>query len=201
MNPKYPLSALLVLAGFAAIGAGQHASPPPLPQFGASPLLYVRFTAPAGAHVTVYSSVTSPREFDVPVTVGFRPGYIYRVELSHLPEHPGVALYPTLEVRGTLQLPPKQRAADYPAPVVLTIDDIQQALAGVLVTKVIYLEHPDRALPQATRPDEALEIELPRGQDLLCEARERGRPMAVVLRIYHFAQLAGPGPRVIQGHD
>src|SRR5205807_10225240 len=71
---------------------------------GPSPLLYVRF-ADAGSKVTFYSGAGQGREFTAPVSVGLRPGYIYRVKIANLPGHPRVALYPTLEVRGTLQLP------------------------------------------------------------------------------------------------
>jgi uncharacterized repeat protein (TIGR01451 family) len=169
------------MAGLANNGVGQHPTPlPPLPAFGPSPLLYIRFAGPAGAHVTVYSGVSLPREFNVPVTVGVRPGYVYRVAISHLPDQQDVVLFPTLEIRGTLQLPPKQRAADYPVPVTLTHEDIQQAVAGILVTKVFYLEHPDHALPEASSPDQALETELHPGQDPLAEARCHGRPMAIM---------------------
>src|SRR5262249_26871338 len=132
--------------------------------------------------VTVHSGVALPREFQTPVAVGYRPGYIYRFALSQLPDAPNAVLYPTLEVRGTLQLPPKQRAADYPVPIVLTDEDIQRALTGALVTKVFYLEHPDRAVPEATTPNQVLETDLGPGDDALCEARKLGRPM-VVLRV------------------
>jgi uncharacterized repeat protein (TIGR01451 family) len=170
---------LLIVAEAGAVLSQQPSPLPPLPGFGPSPLLHVRFVGPAGVRVTAYSGAL-PREFDAPVTIGLRPGYIYRFAIGRLPEQPDVTLYPTIEVRGTLQLPPKQRAADYPAPIVLTGDDIRQALSGVLVTKVIYLENPDRALPEATNRDQALETELRPGQDPLAEARCHGRPMAIV---------------------
>jgi uncharacterized repeat protein (TIGR01451 family) len=142
-------------------------------------LLYVRFSTP-GIRATVYPGGGQAKELITPATVGFRPGYIYRVQLSGFPDHPGVSLYPTLEVRGTLQLPPKQRAADYPAPLVLTPEDVNQALAGSLVTKVIYLENPDLAPPIATSADQPLERETRPSDDLLEEARALGRPMFIL---------------------
>jgi uncharacterized repeat protein (TIGR01451 family) len=205
MNLKYPFAAVLVLAGFVSNGVCQHAALPPLPALGPSPLLHVRLAGPTGAHLTIHSGVSLPREFDGPVTVGLRPGYIYRFALGHLPEYPDAIVYPTLEVRGTLQLPPKQRAADYPAPITVTDEDIRQALAGALVTKVIYLERPDRALPEATRPDQALEAQLQPGQDPLAEARRLGRPMAI-LRVggrtfapEELARQAIPGTVLLPG--
>jgi uncharacterized repeat protein (TIGR01451 family) len=95
-------------------------------------------------------------------------------------DFPGVALYPSIEVRGSLELPCKCNAADYPAPVTFTENDIRRALDGVLITKVIYLEHPERAAAVATQPGQALEADLPPHRDLLEEARLLGRPVAVV---------------------
>jgi uncharacterized repeat protein (TIGR01451 family) len=63
---------------------------------------------------------------------------------------------------------------------VLTPEDITQALAGSLITKVIYLENPEQASPVATRPDQPLETDLKPSQDLLAEARALGRPMLVL---------------------
>src|SRR5262249_8101020 len=71
------------------------------------------------------------------------------------------------------------RPSNYPAVVTLTQEDIDAVLDGSLVTKVIYLEHPDRAVPQATRKNEPLEYTLPADQDLVAAARERGRPMII----------------------
>src|SRR5437870_8685244 len=101
-------SSLLSLVGLAVWATAAPCQvPPPAP--GPAPLMYVRFGAPPGMHVTFYQGKTLPRKFAAPVVVGLRPGYAYRVKLTDLPEHPGLALFPTLEVYGTLQLPPQLR--------------------------------------------------------------------------------------------
>src|SRR5438067_2032404 len=108
----------LALVALAALPLGVPAQPlPPLPPHGPAALLYVRFPGPPGMRVTFFGGGAG-RAFDAPVTAGLRPGYVHRVEISGLADFPGVALYPTLEVRGTLQTPPRQRAADYPAAIV-----------------------------------------------------------------------------------
>ena len=56
-------------------------------------------------------------------------------------------------MRGSLFLPPKVHPADYPAPVVLTDADLDAAAAGALVTKVIYLEDPQKAVPVPVPPN------------------------------------------------
>jgi uncharacterized repeat protein (TIGR01451 family) len=140
----------------------------------------VRFTGPAGMHVTFYQGNPTGHDHAAPVAVGLRPGYIYRVKLSGFADHPGVTLYPTLELRGSLALRPGMTAAAYPAPVVLTEADVRAALSGALITKVVYLENPDKAVPIGTSPDQVLETDLPATLDPLAEARERGRPMLIV---------------------
>jgi uncharacterized repeat protein (TIGR01451 family) len=83
-------------------------------------------------------------------------------------------------VLGTLQLPPRFRAADFPVPIHLTDEDIQRVAAGAMLTKVIVLEHPDQALAGTSRPDEPLEMEVSPGSDPLAEGRTLGRPLLVV---------------------
>jgi uncharacterized repeat protein (TIGR01451 family) len=193
---------LLFLALLPAAAPGQ-AVPPPIR--GPNPLLHVRFSGPAGMHVTFYQGRPQGHEYAAPVVAGLRPGYIYRVKLSDLPELPGVTLYPTLEVRGTLHLLPKLNAADYPAPVTFTPQDIERALAGSLITKVVYLENPDRAAAVATRADQPLELDIPPRRDPLAESREYGRPVLIVRlgeRDVTAAELAGqsiPGTILLPG--
>jgi uncharacterized repeat protein (TIGR01451 family) len=177
MNCRTPLVALLLLAGSAGLASAQ--MPHPLPGHAPAPLLFVRFSGLPGLRATIYQGQPIGREFAAPVVVGLRPGYVYRVKLSGLPDRPGVALYPTLEVRGSLHLPPHANPAAYPAPVVLTAADVERALSGGLVTKVVYLENPDKAVPISTA-GETLEAELPPNANPMAEARERGRPLLIV---------------------
>jgi uncharacterized repeat protein (TIGR01451 family) len=178
MKRQFSYLTLLLLALLAGPVHAQRV--PPLPGHGPSPLLFVRFVGPSGLRATFYQGRPQGRAFDAPVVVGLRPGYLYRVQLSHLPGHPGVSIFPTLEVRGSLNLPPKLNAAAYPAPVVLTEADIESVLAGNLISKAIYLEHPDRAIPTTMPPEAPFELALPPGRDLLSEARDRGRPVLII---------------------
>jgi uncharacterized repeat protein (TIGR01451 family) len=181
MFPRTILSAALLLS-CAATAPAQYLPPPAR---GLAPLLHVRLIGPAGMHAVVYQGMAPPRDLTAPVPLGLRPGYIYRVELNGFARYPGISLYPTLEVRGTLAMPAGVSAAGYPAPVVITEDDVRMALAGALVTKVIYLENPERAVPAATTPDDPVETSLPPDRNLLVEAHERGRPVLVL----RFGQL------------
>jgi uncharacterized repeat protein (TIGR01451 family) len=202
---RVSLPLILLLALLPQSSRGQPVPPPPLPVKGYAPLLYVRFVGPVGMHVTIYQGYAPGRDFVAPVTVGLRPGYLHRIRLSALPQRPGVALSPTIEVRGTLCLPPCLRAADYPTPIVITEDDVNRVLAGSFLTKVVYLENPDLAVAAATRPDQPLEQNLPPSYDLLQEARGRGRPMVLFrmgqrdVSIEELAHQSVPGTVLFPG--
>ena len=161
------LLALLLLTTFTTAAPAQPMVPipPPRPAPGPTSLLHVRFLGPQGMHATFYQGRPDGREFPAPVTVGMRTGYVYRVKLSGMAKYPGVNLYPTLEIRGCVQLPPRMNPADYPAPVVFTDDDVDKALRGGLITKVVYLENPNRAASVTWKQDEPPERTLQATED------------------------------------
>ena len=131
-----------------------HAQPvlqPPLP--GGAPLVYTRFRR-AAQHAGRHLSWNYPGPIlRRAATFGMRPGYLHRVQIMNPPGHPGVSLYPTVEVCGTLYLPPKLHAAAYPAAITFTPEEIDRVIRGVLLTKVIYLEDPEKAFPVASSSD------------------------------------------------
>jgi uncharacterized repeat protein (TIGR01451 family) len=164
-----------------AVAALLPARAPAGPPVGPAPLLFVRLVGPTGTHVVLPQGYQL-RDLPAPAVLGLRPGYIYRLQMDNFASRPGVRLFPTIEVRGTLNLPPQINALNYPAPVYLTEADIDAVVAGALVTKVVYLEYPERAVPAAQLPGEVFQTELPPREDLLNRAREFGRPL-LVLRI------------------
>ncbi len=177
---KSVCSSLLLLVLLPMIARAQGVPTPFPPGRGPAPLLYVRFLGPPGLHVTFYQGAAQGRDYPAPVAVGLRPGYVYRVRISGLPGLPEVFLSPTLEVRGSLCLAPHIAPADYPAPVVFTDQDVSAVLNGAMLTKVVYLEHPDLAVGTGPRQDGPLEFTVPADRDLLADARGLGRPMLVI---------------------
>jgi uncharacterized repeat protein (TIGR01451 family) len=169
----------VLLTGAASLGAAG-AQPPPLPTRGPSPLLFVRFAGPPGMRTTFYQGTPEGRTFNAPVAAGLRPGYLYRIKCSGFADRPDLAIYPTLEVRGSLTLTARVNPASFPAPVVLTDADLRSALSGSLITKVVYLENPEKAAPGLAPPGQTTETDLPPDRDLLNEARDVGRPVLVV---------------------
>lgn len=145
-----------------------------------SPLLYVRLDSAPNVHATVYQGASLGRDLEMPVRLGLRPGYVYRIKLSGFPGRPGLLLCPTIEVRGTLWFNGKLNPADHPAPLNITEDDVARVAAGSVLTKVILLEDPDRAVPEPSTRDRPLELDVSPGTDPMLEARARGRPVLVV---------------------
>ncbi len=178
-------------------GLGQPSMPVLLP--GGAPLVYLRFVGPSTMQVGIYQGAATGKFFAAPATFGMRPGYLHRLQITNPPGHPGIELFPTLEVRGTLYLPPKLHAASYPAAVVFTAEEIDRVLKGVLLTKVIYLEDPEKAFAVNTSVDGPVELDAARGENPLVEALERGRPMVIVrlgsrqLEPAEMAQQTKPG--------
>jgi uncharacterized repeat protein (TIGR01451 family) len=170
---------LTLLAAICATARAQVPAPPP-PQHGPTALLFVRFRGPQGMQATFYQGNPPGRTHDTPVLVGLRPGYSYRVKLGNLPKHPDSALYPTLQVCGALTLPPRATADAYPLSITLTEADIDQALAGSVVTKVFFVENVEKAVPQATAPEQLLEYDVPPERDPFQEALSLGRPVLVL---------------------
>ena len=126
------------------------------------------FTNPQGESTTAAS----------PAVAALRVGSVYRLKLSDLPDFPGAELYPTIELIDRLH-PPRGREIEFAIPVVLTSEEIAMALEGRLVTKVIYLEQPDRAAPVRNTNAARNRLTDPR-ENLLAVADEAGRPMVIV---------------------
>src|SRR5437764_3455409 len=99
------LTALMPLAA----GGDAHIPPPP-----PAPLLFVRVVGPEGAQVTVRPATPEARIYPAPVAVGLRPGYRYRLQVSNLPDDPRRVISPSIDVIGSLHVPPGLRAEEFP---------------------------------------------------------------------------------------
>lgn len=153
--------------------------PMPVPVPPPSPLMYVRFTGPKGTKITVYRGFDKGQTLELPSTLGFRPGYSYRLAVFDVPGFPRQVFCPSLDVRGTLALLPKMRNAEFPAHINFSEDEFTKVFLGSYVKKVVTLERPDQSLAIATKADEPLEITVPATRDPVVEAAERGQPLIV----------------------
>jgi uncharacterized repeat protein (TIGR01451 family) len=136
--------------------------------------------APQGVRVAFYPGSPLARLHDTPAVVGLRPGYRYRLELSNLPYHPGERLYPEVEVRATLVPRNGMKYMAWPAPLLFTPADIEHALLGSMITKAIYLEDPEKAIPAQFGLSDPVETAADSESDAFKEALASGRIVAIV---------------------
>lgn len=155
-------------------------------QPGFSPVLQaVRFELPSsegnitGGLVSIYTNPQGDHvDAAAPAIAALRVGSMYRLKISEIPDFPGAELYPTVELLDRLH-PPRGKEIEFAIPISLTTEEITMALEGRLVTKVVYLEQPDRAAPIRNSIAARNRLADPR-ENLLRIADEAGRPMVIV---------------------
>lgn len=116
---------------------------------------------------------------DVPVTTGMLVGSVYRFRVTNIPFQPGQELYPTIEIIDRIYAPAGKEHR-FPIPIVLTAEDMANALSGALVTRVIYLEDSELAEPTATTADQQLTTDVGPTDNALQVADQLGRPVAIL---------------------
>jgi uncharacterized repeat protein (TIGR01451 family) len=199
------LGLLLALATTDIAQAQFPYQPMPQPVPPPAPLMYVRFSGPKGTKVTLYRGFDKGQTLELPCTLGFRPGYAYRLAVSDVPGFPRQVFCPSLDVRGTLALLPKMRNAEFPAGIDFTEDEFHKVFLGSYIKKVVTLERPDMAIPIASKADEPLEVPVPPGRDPYVEAAERGQPLIVyqlgqrVVEPQELNAMAIPGTVLLPG--
>jgi hypothetical protein len=114
-------------------------------------------------------------------TVGLDRGVGYRLRLTNITERPGVELFPVVEVVGHLHRPREIDPARYPIRVVFSDEELWDVVDhGRLVTKVIYLEEPEQAIPVKLPKDQIPVVTLNPTEQPLKVAQALGRVMAIV---------------------
>ena len=139
----------------------------------------VEVRVPKGALVSVAQDGGFASRHTERLLVGLQVAHVYRFQGSSLPLHEGVELYPTVELIDRTYPPPGQELR-FPIPVELTREDLELALEGMFVTRIVYVEDPLTAEPIARRRDEQPWMEAPQGEDPLIVADQLGRPVAIV---------------------
>ncbi|MBM4000292.1 MAG: hypothetical protein FJ297_12285 [Planctomycetes bacterium] len=139
----------------------------------------VRVTVPGKAIV----SIAEDGRFGEPETgalhVALLVGHAYRLRVSNIPNFEDFEVYPSIELISHLHPPPGQEFR-FPVPIDLSREELELAIHGKFVTRVIYLENPRLALPSAETPTDQRVYDVPPDEDVLQTADRLGRPMAVV---------------------
>jgi hypothetical protein len=111
--------------------------------------------------------------------VGLQIAGVYRFRVGGFGSDATQEVYPTVEVIDRTY-PPAGLALRYPIPVELTAEELELAARGDFVTRVIYLEDPNQALPTSQQSGEQPWAEAPQGADPLVVADQLGRPVAIL---------------------
>jgi hypothetical protein len=140
----------------------------------------VRIRAPQGARIALAVDGSFADSPPGEALVGMQIGPVYPLKVTDIPNHPGLEMFPTVEVIDRLY-PPPGLALRFPVPIELTQDELDLAARGSFVTRVIYIEDPHTALPIAQRADgEQPWVEAPQGEDPMVTADIRGRAVAIL---------------------
>lgn len=139
----------------------------------------VRVICPIGSRVDVAHGDRFVETNESKVSVGMMIGPVYRFKVTNIPQHFGKELYPSIEVLNRLN-PPNGLENEFPIEVVISHDDLKKALAGRMVTKVVYLEDPETTLPHRHRADKQPYFDVGGSEDPLRAAEKLGRPMAIL---------------------
>ncbi len=139
----------------------------------------VEVQVPSGALV----SVNIGGQFDEPhagsVVAGMQIGPVYQLKISNIPYFEGFEVFPTIEVVNRLY-PPEGKSRRFPIPIQFTQEELEMALDGRYVTRVVYLEDRDSALPVQDDPAHQRYFEAAPGEDPLRVADQFGRPMLIM---------------------
>ncbi|MCL2743344.1 MAG: hypothetical protein FWE67_05790 [Planctomycetaceae bacterium] len=147
----------------------------------------VKIAAPEGVQVSLAAGNQFAEAMPASTVFGLLIGPDYRVKLTNLPLHPGKEIFPTIKVIGRT-FPPPGLEKQFPIPIEIPFEDIEAVLDGKYVTRVIYLEKPDEALP--IRGDVMLPFMDIKSGDPIETAAGIGRPVAILRiggRIPNFA--------------
>ncbi len=145
-----------------------------------APVLAMKAIVPEGTTISALPGLPGSKSYANGSVFGFRPGFVYKLKIDNIPGHPNDALYPSLEVRGSLVPRPGMRYMEYTAPLHFSKADLERALNGGVITKVIYLENPLKAIPTESKPDLPIEVETLSESDAIDEALSNGRVVAIL---------------------
>ena len=138
----------------------------------------IRITLPAEGNVTFYESWGRHVSLSAPAQAGLTVGRMYRMKIDGMADFPGMEFYPSIELIDRLH-PPTGREEDFPVEVPFTTEEFEWAASGRLITKVVYLEQPDR-VPTALLEQSPRIITIEPSRNALAEADALGRPVAIV---------------------
>jgi hypothetical protein len=157
-----------------AVGSRQLLRGGPLPGYYQP----VEVIAPAGTAVALAAAGRFDQSQPCPVQAGLLIGAVYRLRVTNIPDNPGLEVFPTIELVDRLYPPPGLERR-FAVPIEFSEEDLKLALAGKFVTRVVYLENPQYALPARSTNGQNW-FDIGPGRDPLAVADNLGRPVAIL---------------------
>lgn len=139
----------------------------------------VELRAPEGAKIAMAINGSFAEPQLAPASVGLLIAPVYRFRVTNIPFEVGREVFPTVEIIDRTY-PPPHIAWKFPIPIELTLEDLKIALSGKLVTRVIYVEDPNMALPVQTEYKEQPWFDVGPDANPLLAADTLGRPVAIL---------------------
>lgn len=138
----------------------------------------VEIRAPDGARISLAVEGRFIEPLPAPLEVGLLVAPVYRLQVSGIPNQPGAEVFPTIEIIDRLY-PQTGSTWRFPISIEIAQEDLELALAGKFVMRVIYLEDPELALPSEDPPHQNW-YDVGPGKNPLHEADRLGRPVALL---------------------
>lgn len=138
----------------------------------------IEVRAKNGVKISVLDQVEFTRPTER-LIAAMQMGSTYRLKVTNIPDHPGLELFPSIEVVNRLY-PPDQMRTQFPVVVELNLDDLASAADGAFIVKVVYLEDPSVGSVQKHDGVNQPQYDVASYNDVLDAADMLGRPMAIV---------------------
>ena len=139
----------------------------------------VQIHGPQGTKIAFAADGKFVDRKEAPFAVGLLLSADYRLRITDIPLHPGKEVFPSVKIIGRT-FPPQGLELGFPIQVEITQEDLELALDGKFVTRVIYLEDPQNAMPLPAKPEQPISFEAGPGADPIDVAATLGRPVAIV---------------------
>ncbi|MDR1963622.1 MAG: hypothetical protein LBQ50_07565 [Planctomycetaceae bacterium] len=139
----------------------------------------VKIRAPEGTRIALSIDQKFVQRQTTPYAVGLLVGSDYRLRITDIPFQPGREIFPTVKIIARTY-PPQGLELEYPIQIDITQEDIELALDGKFVTRVIYLENPQTAMPVRGDLGTPISTDVSGAVDPIVAAATMGQPVAIV---------------------
>jgi len=155
---------------------------------------HVHITAPEGSEVAPAAEGKFLEPMPAPQYYALKVGKTYRFRLTNIPLMPGVELFPTVEILDRTH-PPIGEELRHAIEIEFAKEDLYAAVRGKFVTRVIYIENPETAMPISSKDQVGQGyFDVAATADPVLVAKTLGRP---VVRI----QIGGRAPNDLEDFD